>query len=568
MPALTRRRRLGATSALAALAMFATPVAAIAQAQVHQFDIPAQDLASALRAFARASGQQVVFDAGLTRGKRSQGVRATLSAEAALDQLLAGTGLSAARANGGIFMIRETAMPSQGSPASTDMRQVAAEAPAERAAEPQITVTGTRIRGVRNVAAPTMEITREEIEQTGFATVEEVFDALPQNLSEVSHDGTFATGTSRLAGTNTQSAVGISLRGLGPESTLVLLNGTRRPGNVFGRVTDISAIPLAIIDRVEIVSGGRSAVYGSDAVAGVVNLVTRRSFEGAESQASFGWARHGAERLQLSQVVGFHSDDAGLVAAYDFLRSWSLDHQDTGLRQPSPFGLVPGRFDLQPDSRRHSVFLAGNFDAAPGVQLRADALYTNDRNESTASYGIPGIFELSQTTIVASEQYSAALGARFALWRGWALDISGTHGEVRNDERYISGGQTGGGRVVAGLSQLAAVADGPLFSTGMEDARIAIGAEYRRESLKQTSRATGLVTNDLDRDVGSAFAELFVPFVLDEAGDHRIELSLAGRYDDYSGFGGTFNPQGGLVWQPARGLRLRGAYSRAFRAPR
>src|SRR5207244_1423416 len=98
-----------------------------------------------------------------------------------------------------------------------------------------------------------------------------LFQSLPQNVNTITPAGQTATGTSSLATQNVQGATGISLRGLGPEATLVLLNGERRSGNVFGQVFDISAIPLAAIERIEIVTGGESAIYGSDAVAGVVN---------------------------------------------------------------------------------------------------------------------------------------------------------------------------------------------------------------------------------------------------------------------------------------------------------
>lgn len=525
------------------------------QAQSYSFDIPAQDLGSALREFARISGRQVVFDAATARGKRSPALRGTYTAEAALNLLLANSGLSSVEGSNGIFMIS--------APAVAD--GVNAEEALSAVSGDEILVTGTRIRGV-DVAAPSEVITREEIERAGYATLEEVFEDLPQNFNEVKSDATFARGASRLSGTNTQSAVGISLRGLGPESTLVLLNGSRRAGNVFGRVVDISAIPLAVIDRIEIVTGGRSAIYGSDAVAGVVNLVTRRGFEGAESQAYYGWGKNGGDRLQLSQVVGTQSDRGGIVVAYDFTRGWRLDHQDTGLTQPSPFGVVPGRFDLQPDSRRHSAFAAGRYEVAPGVEFRADALYTQDRNNNFGSYAIPGVFEFSQATDVRSRQYSGAVGLNIEVGSDWALDLAATHGAVRNKELYTSFGMTGGNRVNATVSQVTAVADGPVFPIGSTMARAALGVEHRREGLDEISLA-GVTTRDLGRTVKSAFAELFLPFELSAQGDNRIEISLAGRFDDYSDFGSTFNPQAGITWQPTTGLKFRGAYSRAFRAP-
>jgi iron complex outermembrane recepter protein len=90
--------------------------------------------------------------------------------------------------------------------------------------------------------------------------------------------------------------------------------------------------------------------------------------------------------------------------------------------------------------------------------------------------------------------------------------------------------------------------------------------EWRREGYE--NRSNGALENDLDRDVWSAFAELNIPLIENGPnGAGRLEISLAGRYDDYSDVGGTFNPQAGVIWEPLRGLILRGAYSSAFRAP-
>jgi outer membrane receptor protein involved in Fe transport len=114
-----------------------------------------------------------------------------------------------------------------------------------------------------------------------------------------------------------------------------------------------------------------------------------------------------------------------------------------------------------------------------------------------------------------------------------------------------------------------AKADGPLFSAPGGLARLAIGGQFRHESYESTGDAFA-TTGALDRDVWAAFGELFVPIFGQEnerPGLYRLELTLAGRLDDYSDFGSSFNPKVGMLWSPVRGLHLRGTWARSFRAP-
>src|SRR4029453_11390734 len=109
----------------------------------------------------------------------------------------------------------------------------------------EVIVTGTNIRGV-DVAAPTVTITRSDINKTGFVTIENLLESIPQNYDGVTPDGRYANeGGGFVAVRNNERATAIDLRGLGPQSTLTLLNGTRRAGSVGGRVVDVSMIPLA-----------------------------------------------------------------------------------------------------------------------------------------------------------------------------------------------------------------------------------------------------------------------------------------------------------------------------------
>ncbi len=160
--------------------------------------------------------------------------------------------------------------------------QTAAPAAAASAPEMQrVEVTGSRLKQIDTEgASPVQVITRAEITHTGATTVREMLDSISATstsgtLSDIGGSNSFASGAS-----------GASLRNLGKQSTLVLLNGRRLPAfpladysEVF---TNVDSLPLAAIDRVEVLKSGGSAIYGTDAVAGVINIITRSTYQGAQ----------------------------------------------------------------------------------------------------------------------------------------------------------------------------------------------------------------------------------------------------------------------------------------------
>jgi iron complex outermembrane recepter protein len=172
-----------------------------------------------------------------------------------------------------------TQEPTSQEPAAQEPLELASDAPALAG---DMVVTGTRIRPTNTsfgASAPVDIIDRKQLEQSGV-----------QNLPQLVQYLTSTQGTGMIGTTNYNSAAGqtasaINLRGLGAGATLLLLNGRRMnpSGAATGRVhfADLSTIPLAAVERVEILRGGASAVYGADAVAGVVNVITRRAWDGA-----------------------------------------------------------------------------------------------------------------------------------------------------------------------------------------------------------------------------------------------------------------------------------------------
>jgi len=124
---------------------------------------------------------------------------------------------------------------------------------------------------------------------------------IPQNFNGGASESTVISVTGGGNAVNTVAGTGVNLRGLGNDSTLVLVNGHRvAPGNLFGNFVDISSIPLYAVERVEVVTDGASAIYGSDAVGGVVNIILGRNLDGAETRARYGRVTNGSTHERKS----------------------------------------------------------------------------------------------------------------------------------------------------------------------------------------------------------------------------------------------------------------------------
>ena len=166
-----------------------------------------------------------------------------------------------------------------------------------------VTVTGSRIkRSQIEGPAPVTVINREQIEREGFQTVGDMLQTLNQNTTNSFTGDLAVTGF-------TPNAQVVNLRNLGPGYTLTLINGRRpaqypQPYNRDNNVVNVRAIPSSIVERVEVLSGGASAIYGSDAVAGVVNIVLRKNYEGNQVKATVGTTEQGGGNNYKLELVG------------------------------------------------------------------------------------------------------------------------------------------------------------------------------------------------------------------------------------------------------------------------
>ncbi len=147
----------------------------------------------------------------------------------------------------------------------------------------EVIVTGTRLKADGfEAVSPVSVVTADNIKRTGQTRIEDILNQMPQiETSNSSFEPSGETGTASL-----------DLRGLGSSRTLVLLNGKRmQPGSIWSEVADVGQVPVQLLERVDVLTGGASAVYGSDAVAGVVNFITRK-VNGVEVSVSTGGYRH------------------------------------------------------------------------------------------------------------------------------------------------------------------------------------------------------------------------------------------------------------------------------------
>jgi len=168
----------------------------------------------------------------------------------------------------------------------------------------RIEVTGSNIaRSESETALPVQIITREEIAHSGSTTVAEVMARVSANIRGYNDQFSLVDQLGR------PGMSSINLRGIGAGSTLILLNGRRVANYAFeGETVDVNSIPLAAIDRIEILKDGASAIYGTDAIAGVVNFILRKDYQGFDLDAFGGWTEHGGGDQYQANISAGHGD--------------------------------------------------------------------------------------------------------------------------------------------------------------------------------------------------------------------------------------------------------------------
>lgn len=558
--------------------------------------IPPQALATALIEFSRQTQLQIMSPGIDLSRRQSVGVTGQYTISQALDQLLIGTDLhydptgpntiavkvvsqphAAVRDLGTADrnadqLVRVAQMPAQDQTHARGERQ---QAEAERQSEQEIVVTGTNIRGVRNETSPVISFDRDYIERSGYSNAQQMIDSLPQNFkggaSGASEEGIFMSGS--YVSNNETRASGANLRGLGAMATLTLINGRRVAPSANGQFVDITSIPLSAVERVEVLTDGASAVYGADAVAGVINIILRKNFDGAETSLRYGSVTEGsmAER-QASQTIGKSWSGGSAVIVGEYYSRDSLSAAD---RDFAAGAFLPN--DLFPRRERANV-MVNLAQALPAkFDLAANVLYSSD---NVNSWGSSTTNSFKRRRTGDTTQWTVFAGLGYAPFSDWRFELGTVYSRLRPlIEMYTA---TPAGVVLSYLRDfhedfdqrsLDFKSDGTIWRTRAGATRLAIGASYREDDFHSSyinAVSNTTASTDVELDVKSVFAELYVPVIAAEQnvrGMHRLDISAAGRYDDYSLFGSTTNPKIGLVWSPVEALDVRASYSTSYRAP-
>lgn len=521
------------------------------------FDLPAGKLTMALDAFVEQSGVELRYQAAQVDGKQVRAVHGRMAWPDALSQLLQGSGLGYRQVDGGIVVIEPS--PGQAAQAATTLASV--------------TVTGTRIRGGTS-PSPVITIGLEDIREQGFADLGEVVRSVPQNFSGGQNPGVAGGATTGAAGLANQNVTGgssLNLRGLGPDATLTLLNGRRMSYGGFVQAVDISAIPVEAVDRIEILPDGASAVYGSDAVGGVGNVILQRDYDGVTVGARYGEATDGGlATREYTATAGTTWSGGGIIATY---KNASTDpifarQRDYTRQMVDPTTLYAG-------SHLRNGLLSLHQSLGRSVEFSLDTLRTG-RDQVQYPYNRPGlpyynvIDQNSEATLVAPRvdallpgDWSISFGA------GWGRNrllsrqtrISFADGSLRplSDDCYCNE-----------LASWEAGAEGPLFALPGGKARLAVGAGYRKTEFVLEQHLTDTVAIEGNESSRFAYAELSLPFAgpdTDIPWMRRLDLNIAARSERYDSFGAVTTPKVGLIYGPGPDVTFKASWGRSFKAP-
>jgi len=369
MTAIASCKALALTVAIAAcLPAYAAGAAPDAvQEAVVTFDIPAGDLSVALEKFSTQSGFQAMYRQDLVAGKRAQAVKGALSPAVALARLLTGTGLASERVNARTYVLKP-ADPAPIKPSPS--RKPASESPVDAGARKEevkelddVVVVGSRLGGSPvESAMPIKVISRQDIDRSGAGNIAQAL----MYLSEVSLNNSGdreigGAGISSTSGANANSTT-VQMRGLPRGTTLVLINGRRAGDSAMFSSTgqfDLSTIPLALVERIEVLPAGASAVYGGDGLAGVINVVLRRDAQGWEIRMRKTTA-DGYDRDMFSAMWGKAWDRGNLTVAFNWNRNSGLFSAERSITANQDFRRFGGKDERSPYGNPATVYsLAG-----------------------------------------------------------------------------------------------------------------------------------------------------------------------------------------------------------------
>ncbi|NND66040.1 MAG: TonB-dependent receptor [Halioglobus sp.] len=543
----------------------------------------------------------------------------------------------------------------------------------------EVLVTGTLIRGVQPIGSQTLGLVEEAIVESGAVTTNELLATLPQVANFFNQrPEQDPRGADRLQVNrpNLRNLPGIN-SGSGA-TTLVLVDGHRlAPVGTDQSSLDPDVVPANVMRRVEVVTDGGSAIYGADAVGGVINFNTINEYDGVKVDVGYdkgddydGWQASvlaGTDWDNGSGFISFATTDRDEVLNSD--RDWAAQGNwdelgntltPSGTECIEPVGAITtwfwygagwtdnplapgagvtpvgdpcdidGATALLPEQQRDNIYAGITQNFGDNMTLNVKSYYMN-RSTTYSRYplgatvseptptqlGLVGensgdLFDTSQAGFsfapnaayrhrdleLEIETWGITPELTIDLGNSWQLRNTLHYGMSDNTvdqpdvnleklNGYVDDGLVSATNIAAAdaavitdildwtiydeveqeLFFIRSIADGELFELPAGMLRAAVGVEYSEDetskkngSIERTNKGS-LPTNSADRDVTSAFAEVSIPVL------ESLDLSLSVRYDDYSDFGDTTNPQFGFSYRPADWVQIYGKYGESFNAP-
>ncbi len=390
------------------------------------YDLPSGDAARMLKRFSEISGRETLFAAETVRGVRTQAVKGEFGTLAALEQMLAGTGLVVMQDDktGALAIRREPGPNGQGVAVETNSHPGRTTRSESGAVElERFEVLGSRIVGLANQTILRTDeagalaydvISRTDIDRLGVTSMEELFRVVSQTSDYGSQSLQGSALNPAFAGGATYQNSEVKLRGFSSLQTTILLNGRRLQRGNLTAGPDLNRIPVAAIERIEILPSSASAIYGGGAIGGAINIILRRDYTGRDLTISGGTSTDGgAERYQATYFEGrtFNGGKTQFSFTVDYQHSSPLYNSDRNFldnllaRYPAnTTSLVSGR-------SAYEQYILQAFNGMPGTILV---------NSATGTLPIPGTTGVRYAGIPSNQDGTALTPSSFVASAGRA----------------------------------------------------------------------------------------------------------------------------------------------------
>jgi iron complex outermembrane receptor protein len=539
----------GLLLAASAVGIIASSPASCQTPAKHELHVPRQGMATSLLAIGQQTNTEILFQPGEVNRLIAPALDGKYSAEEAVRAVTNGSDLQIETRDGSIF-VRDRSK-SASTPLPGDL-----------------VVTGTRIKGAKS-ASETITISQDAMINSGLHTLSDVVQTIPQNFGGGQNPG-IAFNVPTSSGENIGGGTSIDLRGLGQDATLTLVNGQRLIYGGYRQSVDVGSIPFLAVDRLEIVPDGTSAVYGSDAVAGVANIILKPDYSGVIASAQVGAATEGGDRQQqYALLTGTKWSGGGMLAAYEFGRSTSIDAAQRA------YAAVPNKgLTLYPFLKHHDALIIVHQEVAPGLEAKIDTFY-NWRADDRG-YAISSAVN-SPSYRIKSHSWMAAISPslQWTLSPTWAVNLLGTYGV---DRSYYGNDLTNSGVTAATLracfcnaSMSAEInAQGAIASLPAGDLKIALGGGARKNNF-HAYRTIGQAQNiEVSQSSSYLYAEAEIPLASPGQNITLVDhASITGalRYERYPGVDSIATPKFGAIYAPSRDIEFKATWGKSFKAP-